>query len=429
MAASAGLPLSLPYDEDHSVLLLSDSEDDETPPANDSPRLNPRDQADAMRKKTQDAAANVPLHPIPAMQSAFAESLLEATHHDVAQKPKLKFGDAKERRAHLLDGEKDEKLHSELWRHRPGQTHHELWKLLAQISFGVYLLLNGIANSNEQVVTILQGHIDEVDEFLETSMEDVGLAVDDVKERTNFLKLPMTNVATFEKMLEDRNFRLQIVTGNEKIEHIISRTTTALEATLEDIDEGLKATKEFAVYLGNQKDGAWREQRPDVIEIFDAMKGNAEGWWKAFIDLQDKTADLDTNLIKLGQMVAEMDQRAGEVSRRTRVSLSLPSLSWDKLTAHMFTVHRSTIYRPFGCLPLKPQLFEVYTGAVKGKSGGHEAHTEPVSSKFPKELSIWQSRRPYDADPLGGEDGFRFGRRGRSARVDHQAWHNIRGRS
>jgi hypothetical protein len=327
MASTAGFALSL-HQDDYSMLLLSDSEDDEylvdpskTPQTRESPRPEPiEENEDVMRKKTHDAAANIPLHPIPAMQSAFAESLIEATANPTAQKPKLRFGDAKERRAQLIDGEEDEELHGEQWRYRPGQTHHELWKLMAQISFGVYLLLNGIANSNIQVVNILQGHIDEVDEFLEVVLEDVNLATKDVQERIDFLKLPMSNIPTFEKMLEDRAFRLQIVTGNEKIEHIVSRTATSLEANLKDAEEGLKATKEFAVYLGHQQNGSWRQQRPDVIDIFDAMKGNAEGWYKAFVDLQGSVTSLDGLLVQLSQIVAEMDRRAGEVSRRTRVS-------------------------------------------------------------------------------------------------------------
>ncbi|KAI0599953.1 hypothetical protein F4775DRAFT_591056 [Biscogniauxia sp. FL1348] len=318
------LPLSLHHDEEHSVLFLSDSDsdDDLLPPPRSAARAKPQDSAEAMRQKTKDAAANVPLHPIPAMQPAFTESLVEATNNTAELKPKLRFGDAKHRRTHLLDGAKGDKLHADLWRYRPGQKHHELWKLLAQISFGVYLLLNGIANSNEQVVNILQTHIDEVDEFLETTLEDIRLAVDDVKERIDFLKLPMENINTFEQMLEDRNFRLQIVNGNEKIEHIIARTTVALEATFKDVDEGLKATKEFAVYLGDQQDQAWRQQRPELTDIFDAMKGNAQGWYTAFMDLQENASRLNSLLTRLGQIVAEMNQRAGEVSRRTRFSVA-----------------------------------------------------------------------------------------------------------
>ncbi|KAI1346142.1 hypothetical protein F5Y01DRAFT_308511 [Xylaria sp. FL0043] len=271
-----------------------------------------------MRQKTKEAAANVPIHPIPAMQPAFSESLMEATNGGGDKKPKLRFGDAKQRRARLLDSPKGAALYADAWRYRPGQKHHELWKLLAQVSFGVYLLLNGIANSNEQVVDILQHHIDEVDEFLETTLEDVKIAIEDVKERIDYLKLPMENMQTFEEMLEDRDFRLQIVTGNEKIEHIIERTTLSLEAIFKDADEGLKAVKEFAVYLGNQKDKLWRQQRPEFGDIYDAMKGNAQGWYHALIDIQDGASSLDTVLISLSQIVAEMDQKAGEVSRRTR---------------------------------------------------------------------------------------------------------------
>ncbi|KAI1104595.1 hypothetical protein F4804DRAFT_332132 [Jackrogersella minutella] len=311
------LPLSLHHDEDRSIL-LSDSEDDDLLPAprktREPTRSNSREREEALRQKAKDAAANIPTHPIPAMQPAFAESLLEATNSPAIPKPKVRFASARERRNCLLDGEKGAKLYGELWRYRPGQRHHELWKLMAQISFGVYLLLNGIANSNEQVVTILQGHIDEVDEFLETTLEDVNLAIQDIRERIDFLKLPMENIDTFEQMLEDRNFRLQIVTGNEKIEHIISRTTTFLEAAVGDLNEGLAVTKQFAAYLGDQQDRPWRQQRPNVVEIYDAMRGNAQGWYKAFLELETTTSNLRAMLNKLDQMVAEMNYRAGEAS-------------------------------------------------------------------------------------------------------------------
>ncbi|KAK7983802.1 hypothetical protein PG989_011204 [Apiospora arundinis] len=312
-------------------MLLSDSEDesDDNMPINPPSRNPNRPVHDAdshdeasLKQKTEDAAANVPAHPIPAMQAPFAESLVEATTNSADQKPKLKFAGADERRACLLDAEADAGLPADLWRQRPGHVHHELWKLMAQISFGVYLLLGGMANSNIQVVNILQGHIDEVDEFLETAMEDVNLAIADVQDRIKHLELPMENRDTFEKMLEDRDFRLQIVTGNEKIEHICLRSSLALEAYLDDVEEGLKATKEFAMYLNDQQARPWRQERPSVVEIFDAMKGNAEGWYKAFVDLQDLSTNLESMLAKLSQMVAEMDQLAGEVSRRTIASVS-----------------------------------------------------------------------------------------------------------
>ncbi|KAI1414875.1 hypothetical protein F5Y13DRAFT_178383 [Hypoxylon sp. FL1857] len=343
-----------------------------------------------MRQKTKDAAANIPTHPIPAMQPAFAESLIEATHSPAVPKPKLRFASARGRRNHLLEGDKGASLHGDLWRRRPGQRYHELWKLMAQISFGVYLMLNGIANSNEQVVSILQGHIDEVDEFLETTLDDVNLAIQDIRERIDFLKLPMENVATFEQMLEDRNFRLQIVTGNEKIEHIISRTTTFLEATVGDINEGIGATKQFATYLGDQQDRTWRQQRPEVVEIFDAMRGNAQGWYKAFLELQGTTSTLRALLNKLDSIVSEMNYRAGEVSWRTRASVAPYSSPVDQLPATTFS--RNSSMHSSDKRPPKLELSKsISQKSVAGSTGTRSTvmvvqYNAPVEPMSPVEL-------------------------------------------
>ncbi|AEO65957.1 5d9484b2-54c6-4c12-af6a-be98e3c94133 [Thermothielavioides terrestris] len=262
-----------------------------------------------------------PQHPIPSMQQAFAESLAEATQSHAAAKPKLRTGDAKARREELLDGERLDPHPTALWRRRPGQKTHELCRLLAQISFGVYLLLNGMANSQILVVSILQGHINEVDEFLETTLEDMDLATRDMEGRIKHLKLPMDNIDVFERMLEDRNFRLQILDGNQKIEHILARTEVALKQTMNDISEGLTATREFTIYLAEQQHGAWRRERPDVIDIFDAMKGNTDGWFNAFMDLQAKGSSLNALMVRLADIVSEMERRAGEVSRKTQSSV------------------------------------------------------------------------------------------------------------
>lgn len=264
--------------------------------------------------------SGIPLHPIASMQAAFAESLLEVTDGKPADKPKLRFGDAKARREELISQERDEELYCARWRYRPGQQQHELHKLMAQISFGVYLLLNGMANSAAQVVSILQGHIDEVDEFLEVTMEDFQQASADLKERIDYLRLPMENMEVFEKLLEDRNFRLQIVEGNEKIEHIVARTNMQLEQYDKDVQQGLASARDFAVYLTQQKDGSWSNDRPDVVDIYEAMKGNTEGWFNAFADLQAQGKELNALVVKLGLVVSEMSSKAGEVSRRTWVS-------------------------------------------------------------------------------------------------------------
>lgn len=264
---------------------------------------------------------NIPTHPIPSMQGAFAESMLEASANSTPTFPKPNPGNAAVRRQRLLDQDISEE--TSRWRQKPGQRHHELWKLMAQISFGIYLLLNGIAKDDEQVMNILQGHVDEVDEFLEMTLEDFDLAQDDIDERLKFLKLPLENIHIFDAMLEDRQFRLQIVSGNEKIEHVITRTATAMKSALQDVQQGLEACKEFTFYLAEeQEDPIWREERPEMEKVYDAMKGNVEGWYKAYVSLQTKGNQLGVALVQLGSIVAEMDRRAGEISRNTRFSNS-----------------------------------------------------------------------------------------------------------
>ncbi|KAM4067244.1 hypothetical protein HRG_001226 [Hirsutella rhossiliensis] len=260
---------------------------------------------------------NIPIHPIPSLQDAFTESLDEVTNGNVADKPKLAQLDARARRERLLAQDKDAEPFDVTWRYRPGQQQHELFKLLAQISFGVYLLLNGMANSNAQVINILQGHIDEVDEYLEITLEDLGQALTDLTARIDHLKLPLSKLGAFEELLEDRSFRCGILEANEKIDHILSRTDIAMKQWDNDIDAGLQCTAAFTSWLNDQRDAEWRTQRPDVADVFDAMKGNAEGWLLAFDDIHDRAQEVNNLLIRLMTVIAEMEKKAGEVSRRT----------------------------------------------------------------------------------------------------------------
>ncbi|KAK4170186.1 hypothetical protein QBC43DRAFT_339951 [Cladorrhinum sp. PSN259] len=308
---SMGLPIMLGPDVEGNII---ESESMPEPPR--------RRKTEPQQQSSSSSSSSAPQHPIPSMQDAFAESLFEATKSEGSGKPKLRNGDAKARRAELLDGAHSDPHPTALWRFRPGQHAHELRRLMAQISFGVYLLLNGMANSQMLVVSILQGHIDEVDEFLETTLEDVELATTDVKDRISHLKLPMDNIQVFETMLEDARYRRQILEGNEKIEHILARTQISLKQTMQDLAEGLSATRDFTIYLAEQHHGPWRQERPDVIDIFDAMKGNTDGWFNAFMDLQAKGSELNALVVQLAGMVQEMDRRAAEASHRQRSSVT-----------------------------------------------------------------------------------------------------------
>lgn len=263
---------------------------------------------------------DIPTHPVSSLQDAFSESLHEVTDGDGSiGKPKLRVLDAKGRRETLLEQDAEDDPFDAAWRYRPGQQQHEMYKLISQITFGVYLLLNSLAADNDQVVTILQGHIDEVDEFLEVMLEDFAQAHKDLTERIAHLQLPMANRQAFEGMLEDRNFRAQILAGNEKIDHILARTNAAMKQWDDDIDAGLRSSEAFMDWLNEHKDTQWPDSEPDLGKIFLAMKGNADGWLNAFDDLNNQAQDLNGLIIKLMTIVAEMEKTAGEVSRKTWV--------------------------------------------------------------------------------------------------------------
>ena len=284
----------------------------------------------------QPRETQVPTHPIRSMQAAFEESMLDAFDND-APTPKPVLGNAAERRRALLDQDISAETHAGKWKQKPGQRYHELWKIMSQISFGVYLLLNGLARDDEQALTILQGHVDEVDSFLETTLEDFDLAQEDIDERLKNLKMPLVNISVFEDMLGDRDFRNQIVSGNETIEHIITRTAAAMKDSLRNVQQGMEATREVAGYMAEEKSRhEWQVERPEM-KVFNAMKGNADGWYKAYVSLQTKGNKLGVALVQLGSIVAEIDKRAGEISRNARVSICCPSPL--KISNHSIVQH------------------------------------------------------------------------------------------
>lgn len=308
-----------------------DEPDDEPDGASIQAKDKPADEASLVGAETvADKAADMSLlprnrgpesphkHPIPSMQDAFNESLVEATHG--VNKPRLRERDVKARRECLIAQARADPVPAMRWRCRPGQEQHELCKLMAQIAFGMYLLLRGLANSDDQVVSIIQGHIDEIDEFVEVALEDLQQANADLSSRIKHLRLPLEHIEVFEKILEDRSYRAELLKNNEVIEHILVRTTVLLGQYEKDMTEGLRATKAFANYLREESGGQGLAKRPEVADIYDAMKGNTNGWHNAFVSLDEEAQKLNTLIAELTVMVGEMQMKAGEVSRRTWVS-------------------------------------------------------------------------------------------------------------
>ena len=264
-------------------------------------------------------AAQAPQHPISTMQGAFEESMLETLSEEKESDIAFSKKDSVYRRKMLLERPQYERTVAGRWRQRPGEKFHPLWKLVSQISFGMHLLQQGLAKSDEEVIKILQNHVDEIDGFLERTTEDFDLAQNDIQERIRYLKLPLEHGEVFDTMLDDRQFRTAIVEGNEKIEHIVDRTSSALRDALKDVKKGFDGTRELARYLRDLGQ-SWQNVSDDNAEVYKAMMGNTEGWAGAYTILQEKGKVLHQSLRQLTAIISEIQRRVGIASRRNLVS-------------------------------------------------------------------------------------------------------------
>ena len=263
-------------------------------------------------------ASQTPKHPIPSMQGAFEESMLETINEEEEPLPMSKR-DSVYRRKVLLERPQYERTVAGKWKQRHGERFHPLWKIVAQISFGMHLLHQGIAKSDEEVLKILQNHVDEVDGFLERTTDDFDLAQHDITERVRYLNLPLEHGDVFDSMLGDRAFRAAMVEGNIKIEHIIDRTQVALTDSLKDVKKGSDGTRELSKYL-RRLERTWDARDNAHSDVFIAMIGNTEGWSGAFAILQDKGKKLNESLEYLRGIISEIQRLVGIASRRDVVS-------------------------------------------------------------------------------------------------------------
>ncbi|CAK1359420.1 hypothetical protein CB0940_05630 [Cercospora beticola] len=256
-----------------------------------------------------------PVHPCPQLQDAFEESIIEATQSPTdLPDPDT---DAEMRRKRLLEAERDEDCPVVRWKQQPGAQYHPFVKLIAQLTFGMHLLKEGQAKSNQEVVKILQGHVNDVDMFLERTAEDFDLAIRDIEERIRYLKLPMQHMDVFEVMLDEKKFRTDLLNGNEKIERIIARTAKVMNAAMHDIHNGIKSTKELSTYLTRIEQRP-RTDNPDIAEVFAAMRGNEQGWMSYLRDLRTKGDNLRNSLVILETVIAEIAKHAAAASRRNK---------------------------------------------------------------------------------------------------------------
>jgi hypothetical protein len=260
-----------------------------------------------------------PGHPVPTLQGPFEESMVESVNEESEFDTPI---DAVTRRTLLLEQPFYQRIVAGRWKQKPGEKYHPLWKLVAQMSFGLHLLARNMAKSEDEVMKILQAHVDDIDGFLERTSEDFDLAQSDMHERLRCLKLPLQHGEVFDRMLEDPGFRGSILNGNEKIEHIVSRTKRFLKDSLKDVQKGFDATNVLEKYLQSLA-ASWHRATAEHEAVFVAMLGNTEGWRKAFMELHLQGNKLAGTLKKLTEVVNEMARRANVVSQNLVVRILL----------------------------------------------------------------------------------------------------------
>ncbi|KAI9368939.1 hypothetical protein BJX61DRAFT_546048 [Aspergillus egyptiacus] len=292
----------------------------------DSPRFSSTSTDTRVEQQAQSSAGErprhslYPRHPIPQLQGPFEESINEAVHGQGQEW--IVDIDAQSRRRDLLEGAQYERICGRKWRQRAGERYHPFWKLAAQMSFGLHLLIKGSAKSNAQVLKILQAHVDEVDGFISRTTEDFLIIQVDLRTRIQYLSLPLENLDIFDQMLEDRTFRLAMVDYNERIELAIERFTLAIHDALKDIQKGKEAVGAVWQYLGQSA----RDHGPlssSLTAIYNSMFSNTEGWNLALSKLRRKGTALQYAIKQLARAVTEMQRRVGVASRKDASSKTI----------------------------------------------------------------------------------------------------------
>jgi hypothetical protein len=272
------------------------------------------------------AGGFTPTHPVPSLRAAFEESVLEAEGGEGGGN---------------TGGDEDKGYR------RP--QHHALRKLVAQIAFGMYLLHDRLAKSDSVVVRIVQGHINDMDEFLADTSSDFELANADIMSRLEHLQIPLSGGTSdvFAQMLESRQFRGEMVECCHKIRFIVTRTKNAVQLSLKDVAECMSAVDELAKYLLDLNSGGWRGS--SLSRVYTTMERNVQTWFRCCIGLRMKGENLEDNLNKLKKVVHEIDRRTALNGQP--YSVHIPSLSDLRHSGSKLTV-----------------LYSQSTGFVAGRS-------------------------------------------------------------
>lgn len=270
-------------------------------------------------------SATFPIHPLSFMQGPFEESMLDATGETgyvPFENPKKSV---KQRQQQLCREEGATELDWNFtyachWRHNPKSKFHPLLKTVTQVVFGVHLLHQHLEKSVADVADILLKHVNELDAFLQRANEDLESSLKDMLFRHKCLRVPMEHVNEFDRLLEDRSYRAQLLDGNVTIERTIGRMSQMLNDYLTDISVMREANHELECYLLDIGE-EWAYHNADVGKIYSAMCGNTSGWAQFLQSLLVKAERLGVVLVQVSSYCNEIEKRCGAASRRSLVCM------------------------------------------------------------------------------------------------------------
>ncbi|KAH7085683.1 hypothetical protein BKA63DRAFT_23962 [Paraphoma chrysanthemicola] len=285
-------------------------------------------------------SATFPIHPLSSMQAPFEESMLDATGetgHVPYQNPNKSV---KQRQQMMCREEGNGELSWNFtynchWRHYPKGKYHPLVKTVTQIVFGVHLLHQHLEKSVADVADILLKHVNELDGFLQRANEDLESSLKDMLFRHKCLKVPMEHVNEFDRLLEDRAYRAQLLDGNVTIERTITRMSQMLNDYLIDISVFREANQGLDLYLLDIGE-EWTYHNDDVGKIYSAMCGNTGGWAQFLQSLVVKAERLGVVLVQVSSYCNEIEKRCGAASRRSLVATRSSSRNSSSSRDHAF---------------------------------------------------------------------------------------------
>jgi hypothetical protein len=221
------------------------------------------------------------------------------------------------RRPQLLEAERFENgwVQVTTWKNTKPAKHGPFQKLMALLLSDLRLLERDRSSSTGDIVKILQRHVSSVDTFLERTDNDFTCAINDIEERIRYLQFPLAQSDVFDAMLNGKKYRTQLLQGNEKVDKIVDRTTTAMKSVMADIDGGIHLMAGLSVYLERAR-GQMSIGNRQVSEVLSSMHRNEQGWTTCLKKLRTRGIHLSDRLLALSCLTSDISRRAGVASRR-----------------------------------------------------------------------------------------------------------------